>query len=317
LPQDIIVFERYASEFVDAGYERLMHERDMMGTRWFASSAGYSEGQVEIDGFRGSRANYAPELARHVVGYDPDVFVVLDFDAPEHDQKDDRRFRSHLSTIVSRMVDKIVSVPCLKDHRSAGITGALKNMSHGMNNNVARSHAGPGAVAGTKHDRSNCCDIFIPTAVDQRPLKEKATLHIMDGLIGNYEGGPGCWNRTWGTWHHKGLLFATDPVAMDRICWNIIDAKRGELGLPAVGAMGLKAQGTDELRITRTLTDHSLTGPLERLSLRECARIVEAGLGSEVFSMRQPEHVKIAADRGLGVYDVDAIKHTRVALDPA
>ena len=35
------------------------------------------------------------------------------------------------------MVDKIVTLPVLKDHRSAGVTLSLKNMSHGMNNNVS------------------------------------------------------------------------------------------------------------------------------------------------------------------------------------
>ena len=32
-------------------------------------------------------------------------------------------------------------LPVLKDHGSAGVTGALKNMSHGSVNNVARSHS--------------------------------------------------------------------------------------------------------------------------------------------------------------------------------
>ncbi|MCH8316042.1 MAG: DUF362 domain-containing protein, partial [Planctomycetes bacterium] len=47
----------------------------------------------------------------------------------------------------------MVNVPVLKDHGSAGITGALKNLSHGLVNNVSRSH-------GTA--RTNTCNVFIP-----------------------------------------------------------------------------------------------------------------------------------------------------------
>jgi hypothetical protein len=138
--QDIILFERYANEFERAGYVRLLGERGMEGVRWYCASAGYSPGQLAIDGVDAGRQNYSPELLQHVVGYDPDSFVSMGFAAPEHSPRDDRRFRSHLSLIVSRMVNKFITIPVLKDHRSAGVTLALKNMSHGLNNNVARSH---------------------------------------------------------------------------------------------------------------------------------------------------------------------------------
>src|SRR5262249_19715791 len=119
-PRDIIVFDRYAEEFVAAGYEELLREREMEDVARDASSFRGGSRQVDIEGFHdGTRAFCPPELARHVVGYDPDAFVHMGFCAPEHDPKDDRRFRSHLSVIVSRMVDKIVTIPVLKDHRSA------------------------------------------------------------------------------------------------------------------------------------------------------------------------------------------------------
>ena len=183
-----------------------------------------------------------PDVAPHVVGYDPDVFTVMGYCMPTHSRHDDRRFRSHLSLIVSRMVNKMITLPVLKDHRSAGVTLALKNMSHGMNNNVARSHLSGIAHGFGRAERvtgPNQCNTFIPQAVAQLRLRQKATLHILDGLIGVYEGGPGCWNRTWSTWRHKGLFFATDPVALDHVGWDLIDRKRAEMGWPAVGAMGL------------------------------------------------------------------------------
>ncbi|MCE9533888.1 MAG: DUF362 domain-containing protein, partial [Planctomycetes bacterium] len=168
--KNIILFERYASQFIEAGYANLLLEREMDGVRWYASSAGYSEGQIAIDGVE-EPGNFSPELLRHVVGYDPDCFVKMGFAAPEHDNKDDRRFRSHLSAIVTRMIDKMITLPVLKDHRSAGVTLALKNMSHGMNNNVARSHISPllhgyPDSIGSGFTGPNQCNTFIPAAVN-------------------------------------------------------------------------------------------------------------------------------------------------------
>jgi hypothetical protein len=42
-PQDIIVFDRYADEFREAGYEELMLEPDLARVRWYASATRYSD----------------------------------------------------------------------------------------------------------------------------------------------------------------------------------------------------------------------------------------------------------------------------------
>ena len=121
---DKIVFERYANEFRDAGYEAVMNTRPMQGTRWFASATGYDNAQLDIEGYE-SRPGRPMRRDRdpHVVGYDPDVFVHMGFaQADANFANDERRFRSHLSLIVTSMVNKIVTIPVLKDHRSAGVT---------------------------------------------------------------------------------------------------------------------------------------------------------------------------------------------------
>lgn len=307
--RDILVYERYATEFRDTGYETLMRERDMDGIRWYAASADYDDQQLEIDGQLRGR-----DRDPHAVGYDPDVFVSMGFAAPEHSARDDRRFRSHLSTIVTRMVDKIITIPCLKDHRSSGVTLALKNMSHGMNNNVARSHIGgiyrlDGSVSGP-----NQCNTFIPTAVAQRPLREKATLHIMDGLIGVYEGGPGSWNRTWGTWRRQSLFFATDPVAMDHVGWDIIDAKRALEGWRPVAQMGQVIGGPAVTLSPRLAALAALGTPEAGLLAAQEFRAIPDGRGSEVFERRQPEHVILAGLLGLGTFDARQIDHRYVRM---
>jgi len=305
---DIFVFERYATEFREAGYEAVMRERAMNGVRWCASSQNGGELQVDIEGYDGRR-----DRDPHVVGYDPDVFVHMGFASPSHDPKDDRRFRSHLSLIVSRMVNKFITIPVLKDHRSAGVTLALKNLSHGLNNNVARSHLSNIPRSDGKISGPNQCNTFIPTAASQLAIRQKATLHIMDGLIGVYEGGPGCWNKTWATWPYNSLFFATDPVAMDHVGWDIIDSKRAREGWQPVAKMGL-LQDTPAVKLSTRLAMLASQGPAEAASLAFAGIHLEGGRESEAFDRRQPEHIILAGMIGLGVFDARLIEHRRIDL---
>ena len=147
------------------------------------------------------------------------------------DPKDDRKYRSHLGKLVTKVVNKIVGLPVLKDHGSAGVTGALKNMSHGSVNNVARSHS---------NTFTNVCNQFIPQVVSHPIIRSKFVLQIMDGIRGVYQGGPFAWaneNGKW-TWEYNALFLATDPVALDHVEWDIVDAKRVEQKLPPSAPRG-------------------------------------------------------------------------------
>jgi hypothetical protein len=272
--RDIIVFERYADEFREAGYEAVLRERGMEDVRWHAAGVRYNNRQVAIDGHDdpGGRD-------RNVVGYDPDVFVTMGFSHPDHDQRDDRRLRSHMSMVLSRMVNKVITLPTLKDHGASGITGALKDLSHGMNNNVARSHLIGLHRRDGERTGPNQCNTFIPTAASQTLTRQKATLHILDGLIGVYQGGPGMSNPTWATWPCRSLFFATDPVALDMVAWDTIDTKRVQQGWLPVARM---------------------------------ERQVGEGRDTEVFDRRQPEHILLAGILGLGNWRPEDIEHRRV-----
>jgi hypothetical protein len=313
--KNIIVFERYASEFCEAGYADLI-QSELPGVRWYAASVGYSPTQLDLSGIDDHRGRVSAEVLRHVVGYDPDVFVSMGFCQPEHSPRDDRRFRSHLSTVVTRLCSKIITLPVLKDHRSAGVTLSLKNMSHGMNNNVARSHTGgPAHTMGAGSDRvtgPNQCNTFIPTAVAQPELRAKATLHILDGLIGTYEGGPGSWNKTWATWRHQGIFFATDPVALDHVGWDVVDAKRVAEGWAPVGRMGLVYQ-TPGATVASGLAPLGSTG-LDAANLAAAAINLHGGRDTEVFNLRQPDHIVLAGLLGLGRFPRDEIQHQVVQL---
>lgn len=262
--RDIVVFERYRDEFINAK----MHEAVPDGIEWCGLGVEYNAHQTDLKGVD----NLKTDNLDRVTGYDPDEFMVMQLVGYGEDPKDDRTTRSHLGLLVTRRVNKIVLLPVLKDHGSAGVTGALKNMSHGLVNNVCRSHSTPD---------TNVCNQFIPQVVAHPIIRKKCVLHIMDGIKGVYQGGPGASRPEW-TWENNALLFATDPVAMDHILWRQIDAKRKEKGLPPVGAAG--KLGLDPL-------------------------------GTEGFDIRQPQHIRLAANLGLGLFEFNSPRGRRFSID--
>ena len=93
-------------------------------------------------------------------------------------------------------------------------------MSHGLVNNVFRSHSNAEAVAMVS---------YIPAVVSHPVLRTKCVLHIMDATRGVWEGGPFGRKADW-LWDHNALLLATDPVAMDHVELDYLNKKRGEMG---------------------------------------------------------------------------------------
>lgn len=257
---DMFVYDRYRGEFMNAGYHKVLPD----GVRWGGLTPEDDGSQLLTD-FPSFRDD-------PVAGYDRDEYVEMNLVQSGHDPKDDRNFRSHLGTLVTKRVNKIVALPVLKDHGSAGVTGCLKNMSHGSVNNVARSHSTPG---------TNVCNQFIPEVVNHPILRKKFVLQIMDGIRGVFQKGP-FGNNPEFAWDYNALFFGTDPVAIDRIEWGIIDAKRKEKDLPPVAATG-------------------------KLALDP--------LGTEGFDVRQPQHIALAANLGLGLFDLRSPRGRRFSID--
>jgi hypothetical protein len=245
--KDMIVFDRYKEELLPSR----LHEALPAGMIWGGVTP-------EADGtqLRQTWPGNDP-----VAGYDRDEFMEMNLVHHGADLKDDRNFRSHLALVVTRRVNKLVMLPVLKDHGSAGVTGALKNMSHGLTNNVARSHSTPD---------TNVCNQFIPQVVNHPIIRKKCVLQIMDAIRGVFQGGPfGPEQNAHWAWEYNALMVATDPVAMDHVEWDIIDAKRKAMGLAPVGSVGKLGADADR----------------------------------EGFDIRQPQHISIAANLGLGIFD--------------
>jgi uncharacterized protein (DUF362 family) len=195
--EDIVVYDRYRAQFEKAGFAKWLPE----GVRKSSATEDYTNIQLDIN------------------GYDRDHYLELPLVNPGY-EKDERARKSFASNFITKEVDKLINLCVLKDHQSAGVTLALKNLSHGLVNNVSRSHATPS---------NNSCNFFIPAVVQLPVIRSKVVLNILDGVKALYHGGPGA--RPQFVWDHHSIYFATDPVALDHVGWRKIDEKRLAVGM--------------------------------------------------------------------------------------
>jgi hypothetical protein len=87
----------------------------------------------------------------------------------------------------------------------------MKNLAFGVISNTGRLHA--------KLWNETCAEVCAFA-----PIRDKVVLNICDGLRGCFNGGPGA-NPQF-ICNYNTILVATDPVALDRISYDIIAGKR-------------------------------------------------------------------------------------------
>ena len=242
--KDIVVYDRYRLQFLSAGYDKWLPE----GVRWSWAAEDYDPIQLAMD------------------GYDESHYMEMALTQPGQDGRDPHVRRSHVAKFLTRQVNKLINLPVLKHHGAGGVTLALKNLSHGLVNNVNRSHSSP---------TLNACGVFIPAVVSIPVIRDKTVLHVLDGALGVYHGGPGARGGKY-VWAHHTLYFATDPVALDKTGWQVIDAQRALKGMPPVAHPKPDETGA-------------------RLN-------------------PQPEHIEIAGALGLGVFDESKIERKKFDL---
>ena len=57
----------------------------------------------------------------------------------------------------------------------------------------------------------------------------------MDGLVGGYAGGAAF--KPQYSWNYGGLFFSRDPVAVDTVVLELLEAKRREANVSAIGSL--------------------------------------------------------------------------------
>lgn len=122
---------------------------------------------------------------------------------------------------VLRQITALISVPFLKTHNIAGMTCALKNLSHGLIKHPARYHA-------------NGCSPYIADVVASSPIRSKLRLALVDAMRVVYDGGPRATAVTLGD--EGALLISRDPVAADSVALEILNRTRERHGLEPIAA---------------------------------------------------------------------------------
>lgn len=120
---------------------------------------------------------------------------------------------SYFTKILTQELDKVINIPILKN-AGASITLCLKNLGYGVITNTSRLHAKLWAETSAQ-----VCAF--------PPVRDKVVLNIADGIVGCYQGGPGA-NPQFILPYHT-LLLGTDPVAVDRVGYDIVINKRIEM----------------------------------------------------------------------------------------
>lgn len=133
---------------------------------------------------------------------------------------------ARITKILTQQITAMIDLPILKDHRIAGTTISLKNISHGITNSSGRFH-------------DNNCNPYIAEVNNTPVVLEKYRITIVDAFQGCFDQGPmyapGC------SYNYDSLYVAVDRVAMDTIGHARIEAVRKEKGLPPVAEVGRPA----------------------------------------------------------------------------
>lgn len=138
-------------------------------------------------------------------------------------QEEQLSTRSHLPKLLTRTLTKLINVPALQSHDACGLCGCLHNLSLGMVDNTRRfeqyGQNGDPAIA-------EICALPV--------IRRKLALNVMDALVAGYAGGPTF--RPQYSWQPNTLFFSFDPVAVDAVCLQLIEAKRKEANISPLGA---------------------------------------------------------------------------------
>jgi len=117
---------------------------------------------------------------------------------------------------IMETVDAVINVPVLKDHDLSGVSISLKN-HYGSIYNPNKFH------------RDNC-NPYIARLNTYPIIRRKQRLIVCDASRVQVNNGPAFFPSY--AWEFGGLLVSRDPVALDYVGWQLIEARRKELNLP-------------------------------------------------------------------------------------
>ena len=140
---------------------------------------------------------------------------------------------------------KIINVPVLSDERSCGVAGAIYNASIPNVDNWRRFMQTEGQIS------SSPAEVF----ADER-IGPKCVLHIMDGLVAQYAGGPAFAPNY--AFAHQTIYASKDPVALDSVALRELDGWRVPAKLPPLAKRGAWLADAAAMGLGKLPDDHTL-----------------------------------------------------------
>jgi uncharacterized protein (DUF362 family) len=129
--------------------------------------------------------------------------------------------KSFVSELVSQELTKIINIPPLLNHNSAGVSGCLYSLASGSVDNFARFEVDDARLA-----------TAVPEIYALPALSDRVVLSIVDALLCQYEGGEK------GLLHYSATLdelrFSKDPVALDVLSLKELEIQRLAANAPTV-----------------------------------------------------------------------------------
>ncbi len=112
--------------------------------------------------------------------------------------------------------DALVNVGLLKTHQIAGMSGAMKNLSHALIRHPARYH-------------DNACSPYVCQVVGNKEVASRLRLNITNALRTVIRNGPDATAED--VFEFGGLLLGCDPVAVDATGYDLLIAQRQRKGV--------------------------------------------------------------------------------------
>jgi uncharacterized protein (DUF362 family) len=223
----IIVWDRSLGGIKGAGYR--------------PGSEGYQiKAVTPHEGYDAKAAISAPLIGKLVWGdfeYDGDVAKMPILSDTEHTSN-----LSHFSTILSTEVTKIINVPVMSVSETNGIAGCIYNMTIPNIDNWRRF------AQGARFGAESLAEIYANPVI-----ANKVVLNLMDGLIGQYAGGPQPQPNY--AIHNATLYASRDPVALDAIALKRLEEWRARVSLPKLGRTAAYIDFASQLGLGNSASD--------------------------------------------------------------
>ncbi|HEX4653978.1 MAG TPA: DUF362 domain-containing protein [Candidatus Udaeobacter sp.] len=202
----IIVWDRSLGGIKDAGYR--------------SGADGYQlKAVAPRDGYDAKAVLSAPLIGKLVWG---DFEYIGDISKIPLSDSENTSNVSHFCKIIASDVDKVINVPVMSVSENNGIAGCIYNMTIPNIDNWRRF------AQGSRFGAESLAEIYANPVV-----AKKVVFNIMDGLIGQYAGGPQPQPNY--AVHHATLYASRDPVALDALALKRLEEWRSRTNLPKVG----------------------------------------------------------------------------------